>query len=272
MDDFERELKIGFLAEAKQATADVEQCFLDLESNPDDDETINKIFRLAHNLKGSSKAVGFVELGDFTHEFESFILKVKNKELKANAKVINILLQGNDHVVKILDTLTDDLDARIEPIGLVQELKFYNDEAAPEETVLEAPKSEALDFEEPVFDDPEEVPAEIRQVFDLKADQFKEIDPVPLAVEIHTHEAPQKKSRPSAPVTDDTLRVSLQKVESLINFVGEMVILKSGLKEQPEYQNRPRVSPYRLATHLSLATVLYSGLLWNSFNLLIKPL
>jgi len=113
LDDFERELKIGFLAEAKQATADVEQCFLDLESNPDDVETINKIFRLAHNLKGSSKAVGFVELGDFTHEFESFILKVKNKELKANAKVINILLQGNDHVIKILDTLTDDLDARI---------------------------------------------------------------------------------------------------------------------------------------------------------------
>lgn len=48
-------------------------------------------------------------------------------------------------------------------------------------------------------------------------------------------------------------------------------MVKSGLKEKPEYQNRPRVSPYRLATHLGLATTLYAGLLWNSFNLLIKP-
>jgi cytochrome c oxidase assembly protein subunit 15 len=48
-------------------------------------------------------------------------------------------------------------------------------------------------------------------------------------------------------------------------------MVKSGLKEKPEYQNRPRVSPYRLAAHLGMATTLYSGLLWNSFSLLIKP-
>lgn len=48
-------------------------------------------------------------------------------------------------------------------------------------------------------------------------------------------------------------------------------MVKSGLKEKPEYQSRPRVSPYRLATHLGMATLLYSGLLWNAFSLLIKP-
>ena len=48
-------------------------------------------------------------------------------------------------------------------------------------------------------------------------------------------------------------------------------MVKSGLKEKAEYQARPRVSPYRLATHLGLATTLYAGLVWNSFALLIKP-
>lgn len=251
MDDFERELKIGFLAEAKQATADVEQCFLDLESNPDDDETINKIFRLAHNLKGSSKAVGFVELGDFTHEFESFILKVKNKELKANAKVINLLLQGNDHVVKILDTLTDDLDARIEPIGLVQEMKLYVEESESSDDVKEDSKNEEPEIVEPVFaePDPEEVSPEVLQAFDLKDDLFKEIVPEPMAIEIHVDGAPQKKSRSSASVIDDTLRVSLQKVESLINFVGEMVILQSGLKEQAMLSNSTTLK--RIVQHLN---------------------
>ena len=48
-------------------------------------------------------------------------------------------------------------------------------------------------------------------------------------------------------------------------------MVKSGLKEKAEYQARPRVSPYRLATHLGLATTLYTGLIWHAFTLLIKP-
>ena len=49
-------------------------------------------------------------------------------------------------------------------------------------------------------------------------------------------------------------------------------MVKSGLKEKPDYQNRPRVSPYRLMTHLMMATTIYSALLWHSFSLLIKPI
>jgi len=249
VDDFERELKIGFLEEAKQATADVEQCFLDLESNPDDDETINKIFRLAHNLKGSSRAVGFIELGEFTHEFESFILKIKNKELKATPKVINILLQGNDHVVKILNTLTDDLEARIDPIGLVQEMKLYSEEPATAEPLMNLPENPEPPELPEQPEEPEELSEEILQVFDLKDDQFTEINPASSAMEIHVDEAPVKKTRPAAPVADDTLRVSLQKVESLINFVGEMVILQSGLKEQALLSNSTTLK--RIVQHLS---------------------
>lgn len=48
-------------------------------------------------------------------------------------------------------------------------------------------------------------------------------------------------------------------------------MVKSGLKEKPDYQDRPRVSPYRLMTHLMMATAIYSGILYNAFTLLIKP-
>jgi cytochrome c oxidase assembly protein subunit 15 len=54
-------------------------------------------------------------------------------------------------------------------------------------------------------------------------------------------------------------------------FIGWWMV-KSGLKEKPEYQNRPRVSPYRLATHLGMAATLYSGLIWHAFSLLIEPI
>jgi len=47
-------------------------------------------------------------------------------------------------------------------------------------------------------------------------------------------------------------------------------MVKSGLKVKPDYQDRPRVSPYRLMTHLMMATAIYSGILYNAFTLLIK--
>jgi cytochrome c oxidase assembly protein subunit 15 len=48
-------------------------------------------------------------------------------------------------------------------------------------------------------------------------------------------------------------------------------MVKSGLEKKPDYQARPRVSVYRLFIHLSLATILYTGLVWNALTLLRKP-
>lgn len=72
MEDFEKEMKFTFIEEVSQLLSDSEQCFLQLEENPNDTCTIDRIFRIAHNIKGSAKAVGFDELGQFTHEFENF--------------------------------------------------------------------------------------------------------------------------------------------------------------------------------------------------------
>ena len=44
MDDFEKELKLGFLDEAEQSITDVEQSFLSLETDPDNKENINNIY------------------------------------------------------------------------------------------------------------------------------------------------------------------------------------------------------------------------------------
>ncbi len=109
MDDFELEMKQTFLEEAAQMVADVEQCFLELESNPNSADNLNKIFRLAHNLKGSSKAVGFEGFSSFTHEFETFILKVKNGELKATPGVVSLLLKVNDRVNEMIEGLRANL-------------------------------------------------------------------------------------------------------------------------------------------------------------------
>lgn len=129
MDDFELELKVGFLDEASQSLAEVEQCFLSLESDPENQENLNKIFRLAHNLKGSSKAVGFDEMGEFTHEFESFILKIKNKQMPCTPKIVTFLLKCNDHILNMVNGLKENLNASFNSGVLITEMKEVTEAA-----------------------------------------------------------------------------------------------------------------------------------------------
>lgn len=209
MDDFEKELKLGFLEEAKQAAADVEQCFLTLGSASSEEDNLNKIFRLAHNLKGSSKAVGFNEFGEFTHEFESFILRIKNKEIQATPLVVNLLLRANDHVREMIDGLIVDLDAKFNSTELIFEMQNFSDIELPDDAQV----GEAMAALEPAK--------------------------TPTTERVKNAAAP----------ADDSLRVSLSKIEHLVNAVGEMVILQSGLKEQAQLLNSPALK--RIVQHLS---------------------
>ena len=48
-------------------------------------------------------------------------------------------------------------------------------------------------------------------------------------------------------------------------FVGWWMV-RSGLEEPPGAHDVPRVSPYRLATHLSVAFAIFTGLLWTTLQ------
>lgn len=243
MDDFELELKQGFLEEAAQGITDVEQCFLDLENNPNDLETINKIFRLAHNLKGSSRAVGFDHMGEFTHSFESFILRVKNQELPVSPAVVNLLLRANDHLREMVATYSQDLSAVVNSSDLIHELKNFDGSQVlsmetpvasemsinPEE-IINATESRESEFNQNILTSNNE---EAESVIELEpnleamgAEKVLKIESKPDPVT--ATKSPAKENA----IKDTSIRVSLNKVEQLINYVGEMVILQSVLREQ----------------------------------------
>ncbi|POB13825.1 MULTISPECIES: chemotaxis protein CheA [unclassified Halobacteriovorax] len=124
MDEFELELKMDFLEEAVQLLEDCEESFLELESGVDNtDEHIDKIFRLAHNLKGTSRAVEFSDVAEFTHEMEELILKVKKGEVDICADVIDVFLKCSDHLNNMISTLRDDIEAKFNSDEIIQLIK-----------------------------------------------------------------------------------------------------------------------------------------------------
>lgn len=259
MDDFELILKNEFLDEAAQSLSDTEQCFLMLENDPNNVDNLNKIFRLAHNLKGSSKAVGFLDMSAFTHEFESFILKLKNGELSFNSEIISLMLTCNDHLIRMVADLKQDHGAKLDSTELLDRMHYLksnpqeqtvDDEVTSESAAIEDDQTPLLNAEKAVEETSASV-VEIEPNLDLLNEllgKFPEaaaavaaipdVKPAPAPVMALVKDEPPAATNVNAPqksgaaVVEESIRISVTKLESLLNFVGEMVILQSVLKEQ----------------------------------------
>ena len=233
-EDFKAELQSVFLEEVTQLLEDTEQCFLQLESAPDDPATIEKIFRLAHNLKGSANAVGFQQLGEFTHKFESFLLKLKTGELKIKTSTVGILLRCNDYIASIVAGLKVDASATFDYTDLLNDITEHISGAAIDSEVDN--HSASSNFQECIPS-----PDEFEQKFPTEENEKipglhlfeEEASVVATSNGLAAASQPTKLSgTPTATAADESIRVSLHRVEKLINFVGEMVILQTVLREQ----------------------------------------
>ncbi|MBY0414283.1 MAG: Hpt domain-containing protein, partial [Bdellovibrionales bacterium] len=122
MDEFEKEVKLDFLTEALQLLDDSEKAFLALEDDKNNADLMNQIFRLAHNLKGTSRAVGFGDVAEFTHEFENLILKLKEGQLDITDSIVSLLLECNDHVSVMIRMLNMDLESRFDSKDIIEKI------------------------------------------------------------------------------------------------------------------------------------------------------
>ena len=97
---------------------------------------------MAHNLKGTSKAVGFDQLAELTHTAEDLILKLKEGELEVTDEAVTALLDFKDYVVLIVEGLQDDLEATFEIGSLQKILKNITNGTSQSEVASETSKLE----------------------------------------------------------------------------------------------------------------------------------
>lgn len=224
MDDFEIELKHDFLQEARELLQNTEQSFLELEKDPSNKTLIDAIFRFAHNLKGTSRAVGFGQIAELTHRAENLLLEIKQEKIFATDLIVSTLLLFNDKVREMIDGLEENLDAVFDCEQLMKDL----DAIIAGETATPAATPAAASFEPEV-----EVEVEAQAVEDFSVEAISPVESfeepqVETVAQAVVHKLPEKKEVKKEPRKDDeTLRVSLNRLEVLNNLVGELVIIQS---------------------------------------------
>ena len=120
MDDMQEILE-DFLVEAFELIEQIDHDLVELESNPEDLELLNSIFRVAHTVKGSSSFLNFDVLTKLTHKMEDVLNKARHGELKITPDIMDVVLESVDKMKTLLNCIRDNgndtaIGMDIEPI------------------------------------------------------------------------------------------------------------------------------------------------------------
>ncbi len=99
-----------FLDETKEHLQNLNTQILNLESDPENENTINEIFRAAHSLKGMAGTMGYERMKTLTHDMENVFSEVRNGKLKVQPEMIDILFQCLDALEEYTQNIQSSAD------------------------------------------------------------------------------------------------------------------------------------------------------------------
>lgn len=279
MDEMQEILE-DFLIEAFEMIEQLDQDLVELENRPEDLDLLNRIFRVAHTIKGSGSFLNFSVLTHLTHHMEDVLNKARHGELTITPDVMDVVLESIDFMKTLLNAIRDsgtdantgldnDIANVVTRLDAISKGETPSDtaksEEAPASTQEEAQEAETPAEEEPDYANmtPEEVEKEIEKLLNKRQEEDKkkrqekrakgELEEIQAPSEVsddapkaQATPAPSPKTQPAkatprpmagkgddskSPATsvEQTIRVDVKRLDSLMNLIGELVLGKNRL-------------------------------------------
>jgi len=178
-----------FIAEASEGLELLDQKFIELEKTPGDTALLNEIFRSIHTIKGAAGFLGFQQMVDVTHVTEDVLNKLRKGEMQVTSCIMDAILQSVDLIKVILGNIRDK-NGREENTAPV--VAMLNDLLSGKAAATEPPKQEAA----------------------RKKDAEEEHKP---------------RAEEAAGAKDQSIRVDIDRLDSVLNLAGELVLSRNRL-------------------------------------------
>jgi two-component system chemotaxis sensor kinase CheA len=112
-----------FLAEGREHLQELNLAVVRIEETPDDRETVDEIFRIAHSLKGMSATMGFAGMAALTHEMENVFELLRQRKNGLQREEIDVLLECLDALEAAVDAIDESGAEEIAPDPLIERLR-----------------------------------------------------------------------------------------------------------------------------------------------------
>ena len=270
-----------FLIETHENLAQLDVDLVTLEKDPTERETLARVFRTLHTVKGTAGFLGLQKLQAVAHAAENLLSRLREGELIFNAEIASALLAVVDAVRKMLESVeASETDGEANFSALIETVEKLNAAVAFKPTLVQAaPPKPASALPKPAS-----VPAP--PVFDGSRTMAVPTSGVPtpasstsfvLAASVLPEPA---ESRTSA-VSDSSIRVDVGLLDKLMTLVGELVLARNQIMQfSSSQENTPflgTVQRLNLLTTELQAGVMKTrmqpiGTIWSKFPRVVRDL
>lgn len=268
------ELLNEFCNEGRDLLSQVEQGILVLEEQPDHRDTLNQVFRAFHTFKGGAGFLGLDPIKDLAHILESLLDAARRNTLPIDSHVINLILAGGDILRQFVDGIEQTIRStdnstpiRVPTLDLIARVKA---------TLTGQPEGPSTEPQAPVLPlaPPPSAPSVIEtptpSVTAATAAISSTPTPTPPAPPTSpTINTPSSGPKVSAEGLSNFVKIDTQKLDALIDLVGELVIAKSMVLEHP-LLTQERTGD--LPRHLRQLARISSDLQRNAMSLRMVPI
>lgn len=122
-----------FLAEGREHLQELNLSVVRIEEHPDDPETVDEIFRIAHSMKGMSATMGFAGMAALTHEMENVFELLRQRSGGLGRDAVTVLLRCLDALSEAVDSIEAGGTEQIVPEPLIAELQGLVRDRTPEQ-------------------------------------------------------------------------------------------------------------------------------------------
>ena len=181
-----------FCEEAWESLQASENLLIELENNPTSKELINELFRAVHTVKGGSRLIEVKKIEKLSHELETVLDNVRSDKIMLDARLIDISLE----CIKRIGIITDEVAHR-GPI-----------------------KTKINDLIHALISGDDAVDINVKSNQDIKK-------PTPEQIITKSPETKPQDTKASAPpnvVREESIKVSAEKLDTVLNTSSEVYI------------------------------------------------
>src|SRR5690242_7503072 len=234
-----------FLPEATEHLEAMTTALMALEAGTQDDETLATLFRSVHTLKGAAYTVGCAPVGDTAHRIEDVLGAARDQQLAMSPAIMEAVFAGTAAIKRVLQSggVVQDETA----LALAQAARDLRALTISAEVHDPEPAGPAPSEAVPTVALAESPAAPLDVTGDPSLSLPGFVRPEVLArLEALPRPAPRSASAPTGP----SIRVPVERLDTLMNLVGELMIARSRLDQR--LAQLDRVSELLLASRTRL--------------------
>lgn len=120
------ELREDFVIEAEEHLETIEDSLLRLEKSPEDETSINEVFRAIHSIKGTSDYVNIKRITILSHALETIFDYIRKGTQKYSYELADVVLKGVDVLKKLVYLLSiNDVGTAVDLTEILEQLNHF---------------------------------------------------------------------------------------------------------------------------------------------------